>query len=163
MDNFERPYSDYLEQGRAWSPTWTATRRGFDRWLVLAPPGVETIDSEADYFALLSRRVEWMLEDWLDRYPDELPTRVDLDDPAAIRAGTVAMIGQYVPPAIGAGLRHSQSNRAIAEVIATPALFPNLVLPAFPVTLPPPLESDNFGACITEDSTLKGWLIEVSP
>lgn len=163
MDNFDLPYSEYMQHGRAWSPTWTETRRGFDRWLVLAPPGVETLGFENDYFALLSRRVEWMLEDWLDRYPDELPTRVDLDDPAAIRAGTVAMIEQYVPLEIGSRLHPSQSNRAIAQLIATPALSPNLVLPAFPVALPPPLEADDFATCITEDSTLKGWLIEVSP
>lgn len=163
MRNFELDYRTYLQQGRAWSPTWTNTRRSFDKWLVLAPPDVEAIESEADYFALLARRIEWMLNDWLERYGDELPIRVDLDDDDAIKAGTVEMIRQYIPPAVGMGLRDSQSNREIAEAIACREALPTLILPLFPIVLPPREADDEFDYCITKEVTLQGWLIEVRP
>lgn len=163
MENFELPYSAFLEQGRAWSPTWKGERRGFGCWLVLAPPNVEAIESEADYFALLARRIEWMITDWIDRYADELPMRVDLDDEAAVRAGTVEMIRQALPPAIGMGLDESQSNRDLATTIACRELSPVLQLPAFPTALPPRAEDDEFDYCITKESTLQGWLIEIRP
>lgn len=131
---------------------------------MLAPPGVETLDSADDYFVLLARRVEWQLEDWLVQYSDELPVPVDRDDPAAIRAGTLEMIQRYVPEEIGFGIQGSLSNRAIAQALVTPALYPNILLPKFPVVLPPASGQDSsFAACITEESTLKGWLIESRP
>jgi len=162
MENFELPYSAYLEQGRAWSPVWDETRRGSNCWLVLAPPSVETIESESDYFALLARRIEWMIEDWIENYGRELPMRVDLEDEEAVRSGTIEMISRAVPPAIGMGLSDRQSNREISQAIACRELSPRLQLPTFPIDLPI-TEAGRFAYSVTKDVTLQGWLLETQP
>ncbi|MBD1853443.1 hypothetical protein H6F87_26375 [Cyanobacteria bacterium FACHB-502] len=157
MDNFDLPYSEYLNRGRAWSPSWTANRHGFDCWLVFAPPGVAVLESPEDYFMLLSRRLQHQIEIWLDQYSDELPVSVDREDPEAVWDGTLQMVRQYFP----LELSTDQSVREVAQAIAQ-ATVPPLSNTQFPVELPLPEPDEDFGACLEDESTFKGWLIEAS-
>lgn len=156
VQSLDAPYQDYLRLGRAWSPLWTSDRRGFDCWLVFAPPGGEVLESAVDYRILLARRLEHQLEKWLENHADELPVVVDYDNELAVRSASIAMMQQY----LGMELNPKQPNRQLTQLITTKLEIPNLSDRNFPVPLLPRSEDEDFGVCLDE-STLKGWLIEV--
>lgn len=162
MAQIDLPYSECKEHGRAWSPSWDGAKGGFDCWLVLAPPGVEELQSIGDYRLLLARRIEYQLEEWMSLYADELPVNIEVDEDEdeiayerAVRSATLSMIEQHLPN-VGS-LNPAQSNRQIAQAIANALNVPNI---NFPIQLPPIEDEDGFGDCL-DDSTLKGWLLEV--
>ena len=70
----ELPYQESIP-GRLWSPKTTLNRESFYplRWTtVLLPQQLDQIESKEEYLLLLTRRVEWLIEqaisDWLISY-----------------------------------------------------------------------------------------------
>jgi hypothetical protein len=161
MDNFNLSYREFLNRGRAWSPTWSSQHRGFDCWLIFAPPGVTTLETEADYRTLLARRVEYLLQDWLELYSDELPLSVDREDEAAVWVATLEMIAEYIPLRISPDLTVPMAASAAAQTIAQTVMPPRLATIQFPVDLPLLEPDEDYAYCLVE-TTLKGWVIEAS-
>ncbi len=163
-NDFEQsPYELFLNLGTAWCPNWTEQRRGFHWNLVLVPSSTVEIESEDDYCLLLVRRVEWHLQDWIERYGDEM--NVDPRDRKAVKQATL----QLIESRLGIEqLDSSMSDRAIATAIVKTIqtdyrthLFPHTLL--FPVTTLTATESRDFADCIWSEITFDGWLLEAIP
>ena len=150
-------YEDFLSQGRAFSPEWKPTTHGGVRWsVVLTPPGVDTIDSDDDYLELLALRVAFHIDDWMERYADEMG--VDPDDEKAVRLGTFRLIESYAP---NLNFQLSMNSEQIAEQVVR--YIPDRQAPesGYPATCADSEKSRDLADCIRSEITLDGWLIEV--
>jgi hypothetical protein len=162
---YELTYEEFLNFGRAWSPGWTVSRQGFGWTLVFAPPGLTEIPSEAVYYRLLARRVEWHIADWMEHYVSEMAVK-DRDDSRQIYTTTIRWIGQRVPTELATPITPKQNTREIAIILCNQLRheFPERVFPDGAVSFPVPLlgreESADFAACIQNEMTLQGWLTE---
>ncbi len=147
-------YTEFLSQGRAFSPEWTANAHGF-RWsVVLTPPGETSIESKEEYLDLLAKRVEFHIGDWMERYADEM--NVDPDDEADIWRGTLGLIESYTPELmLSRNMDLAQVSALIVQVI------PDIPYAEYPVECAADERSRDFADCFRSEITLDGWLIEV--
>ena len=149
-------YEEFLSQGRAYSPEWTPTTQGF-RWsVVLTSPGVDIIDSDDEYLDYLALRVAFHIDDWMERYADEMD--VDLGDEKAVRLATIQLIESYIPD-----LELSQflNSEQIAELIVKFIPDRQISNSAYPADCADSERSRDLADCIRSEITLDGWLIEV--
>ncbi len=162
---YDLPYEEFLHFGCAWSPAWTDSQQGFGWTLVFAPPGLTEIPSEAVYYRLLARRIEWHMADWMEHYVSEMAVE-DIDDSSQIYTATIRWICQRVPTELATSITPKQDTREIAIILCHQLRheFPEQVFPNGTVLFPVPLlvreESADFAACIRHETTLQGWLIE---
>jgi len=148
-------YTEFLSQGRAWSPEWAANSRGGFRWsVVLTPPGKTSIKSKEEYLDLLARRVDFHIGDWMERYADEM--NVDPDDEAAVWRGTLALIESYNPELM------LSKNMDLAQVSALIVrAIPDIPYANYPVECATDEKSRGLAECFRSEITFDGYLIEI--
>jgi hypothetical protein len=162
---YELTYEEFLNFGRAWSPGWTVSQQGFEWTLVFAPPGLTEIPSEAVYYRLLARRIEWHMIDWMENYVSEMAVE-DGDDSSQIYTATIRWMCQRVPTELATTITPKQNTREIAITLCNQLRreLPDRVFPYSKMSFPVPLlgreESADFATCIRNETTLQGWLTE---
>ena len=149
----ELPYKEFTP-GKLWCPTFPTSLDPPLVWTtVLIPEQLSQIESEEEYLLLLTRRVEWLIQEWIDDWMANYDQEEDLE----VKLWIVQEIEQYLPLDLQY-LNPSQSPREMASYLITN--YWNLQQAAlneqqFPVSPPPKLETD---LNLLREMNLMDWL-----
>lgn len=153
----ELPYEEFMP-GRRWTPTYVTTTSEAPPLLwttVLVPQQLSQIESKEEYFLLLMRRVEWLIEqsirDWLMTYEPQ--------EELEAQAWVAQEINQYLLMYLNNLSKQQTPKQMASYLVMNYQELQQQCLRAeqqFPITPHPDLET---GLNYLEDMNLIDWLM----